>query len=137
MEHARYPWEANYLAAILETDDTKLPERIAEANSAISARLENNEKGELDGRGATSHQQGAWEPEAGYTGAPQQELKQPDLTAHEWQAASHGVSLCQSLCQSPQTKPVPGATAPRGSCTSGLVLQARGASVRRLHQGHS
>ena len=40
VEHARYPWEAKYLAAILETDDMKLPERIADANSAISARLE-------------------------------------------------------------------------------------------------
>jgi len=40
VEHARYPWEAKYLAAILETDDTKLPERVADANSAISARLE-------------------------------------------------------------------------------------------------
>ena len=40
MEHAPYHWEAKYLAAILETDDMKLPERIADANSAISARLE-------------------------------------------------------------------------------------------------
>jgi hypothetical protein len=40
VEHARYPWEAKYLAAILETDDVKLPERIVDANSAISARLE-------------------------------------------------------------------------------------------------
>ena len=40
VEYARYPWETNYLAAILETDDTKLPERIADANSAFSARLE-------------------------------------------------------------------------------------------------
>jgi hypothetical protein len=40
LEYARYPWEAKYLAAILETDDTKLPERVADANSAISARLE-------------------------------------------------------------------------------------------------
>jgi hypothetical protein len=33
-------WEEKYCAAVLETDDTKLVGRIADANASIGARLE-------------------------------------------------------------------------------------------------
>ena len=37
---ASYPWEKTYLAAILETDNAKLRERLAAANGSIVARLD-------------------------------------------------------------------------------------------------
>ena len=41
MEQASsYPWEQTYLAAILETDNAKLRERVAIANASIVARLD-------------------------------------------------------------------------------------------------
>jgi hypothetical protein len=34
-----YVWEPLYVAAILETDDARLPKRIAEARAAMNARI--------------------------------------------------------------------------------------------------
>jgi hypothetical protein len=34
-----YSWQPDYIAAILETDDTKLPHRLYEAIAAIEQRL--------------------------------------------------------------------------------------------------
>ena len=34
-----YPWEVSYLGAILETDDSVLPERIREAERVVTQRL--------------------------------------------------------------------------------------------------
>ena len=34
----QYGWEEHYLAAILETDNTKLPEQIGKAHAAIASR---------------------------------------------------------------------------------------------------
>ena len=34
-----FPWEKFYVAAILETDDQRLPERIRDADQAISTRI--------------------------------------------------------------------------------------------------
>ena len=36
----RYPWEAVYEAAILETELSRLPERISAAQAAINSRIE-------------------------------------------------------------------------------------------------
>lgn len=36
----RYPWEAVYEAAILETDFSRLPERIKAAQTAIDSRMQ-------------------------------------------------------------------------------------------------
>jgi hypothetical protein len=35
-----YPWEKTYLAAILETDNAKLRERVEAANASIVARMD-------------------------------------------------------------------------------------------------
>jgi len=35
----RYTWQQLYEAAILETDDTKLPERLAAAKASVDTRL--------------------------------------------------------------------------------------------------
>ena len=35
---SRYPWEEHYIAAVLETDDAKLPERVRKAHAAIASR---------------------------------------------------------------------------------------------------
>ena len=41
MENAKmYPWEEAYVAAILETDTMKLPERIGAAQGMIRARMD-------------------------------------------------------------------------------------------------
>jgi hypothetical protein len=48
-------WETSYVSAILETDNTKLQERISQANLIIAARLEEmlaNESGTSDERTA-------------------------------------------------------------------------------------
>ena len=34
-----YEWQRPYVAAVLETDRTKLPQRIAEAHAAIKVRM--------------------------------------------------------------------------------------------------
>jgi len=34
-----YPWEVPYMAAVLETDDAALPERLKEAERAVNQRL--------------------------------------------------------------------------------------------------
>jgi hypothetical protein len=46
-------WEDDYCAAILETDNTKLPGRIAVASLSVGARLEQLR---MDGGGTTSEQ---------------------------------------------------------------------------------
>jgi hypothetical protein len=50
-----FVWETSYVSAILETDNTKLQERISQANLIIAARLEEmlaNESGTSDERTA-------------------------------------------------------------------------------------
>ena len=47
MAECQYPWEENYLAAILETDDAKLPERIGKAYAAIASRRQELDSGHL------------------------------------------------------------------------------------------
>jgi hypothetical protein len=34
-----FPWEVSYMAAVLETDDSVLPERIREAERVVTQRL--------------------------------------------------------------------------------------------------
>jgi hypothetical protein len=38
MEALKYAWEETYVAAILETDNAKLPERVGNAHAAIASR---------------------------------------------------------------------------------------------------
>ena len=49
---AQYGWEEHYLAAILETDNTKLPERLDKAHAAIARRRQ-----ELSDHGGTTDEQ--------------------------------------------------------------------------------
>lgn len=39
IEDRKYSWEADYIAAVLETDDARLAERINKANAALATRL--------------------------------------------------------------------------------------------------
>jgi|HubBroStandDraft_6_1064221.scaffolds.fasta_scaffold1238865_2 hypothetical protein len=41
MDFLTYPWHAAYAAAVLETDDSKISERIQKALDAIEERLHN------------------------------------------------------------------------------------------------
>lgn len=47
----KYPWEAVYEAAILETDFSRLPERIKAAQTAIDSRMQAMQS-DSDGTGA-------------------------------------------------------------------------------------
>lgn len=50
-----YLWEPLYLAATLETDNSKLPQRIASARAAINARWDRLPEGSVEERDAIAN----------------------------------------------------------------------------------
>ena len=55
MMRKSYGWETVYLAAVLETDDRKLPELIAKARAVINARYDRMPEGDMDERNAIAN----------------------------------------------------------------------------------